>query len=314
MTKIHRMALAVGCAAPAMLMLDIAVVNTALSRIADDLDAGLSGLQWFVDAYTLALASVVLTAGSLADRFGRRRLFTIGLVVFTVASAACGGAPDIVFLDAARAVQGMGAAVMFAVSLAILAHAFPEPRERAGALAAYGATIGGTFAIGPLVGGALTSGLDWQWIFLINLPIGAGAIWITRTFVHESRDPRAPRVDWLGQATLATGLFLLVLGLLRGNEDGWGSTAIVAELPRGAPLPAAFVAIESRVKEPMLPLKLFRNPSFTGAQIAAAAISATFFAVFLYTTLYLQQVLGMSPIEAGLAYLPATVVIFFVSG
>src|ERR687885_4482 len=257
-----RWTLVVVCAATAMLMLDIAVVNTALSRIAEDLGAGLSGLQWVVDAYTLALASVVLTAGSLA----------------------------------------------------ILAHAFPEPRERAGALAAYGATIGGTFAIGPLVGGALTSGLDWQWIFLINLPIGAGAIWITRTYVEESRDPRAPRVDWLGQATLAAGLFLLVLGLLRGNEDGWGSTAIVSELAGAAVLPAAFVAIESRVKEPMLALKLFRNPSFTGAQVAAAAISATFFAVFLYTTLYLQQVLGMSPIEAGLAYLPATLVIFFVSG
>jgi EmrB/QacA subfamily drug resistance transporter len=309
-----RWTLVVVCAATAMLMLDIAVVNTALSRIAEDLDAGLSGLQWVVDAYTLALASVVLTAGSLADRFGRKRLFTVGLIVFTGASAACAAATDIVFLDVARAVQGIGAAVMFAVSLAILAHAFPGARERAGALAAYGATIGGTFAIGPLVGGALTSGIDWQWIFLINIPIGAGAIWITRTYVEESRDPRAPRVDWLGQATLAGGLFLLVLGLLRGNEDGWGSTAIVAELAGAAVLLIAFVAIESRVKEPMLPLKLFRNPSFTGAQIAAAAISATFFAVFLYTTLYLQQVLGMSPIEAGLAYLPATLVIFFVSG
>ena len=309
-----RWTLAVVCAATAMLMLDIAVVNTALSRIAEDLHAGLSGLQWVVDAYTLALASVVLTAGSLADRFGRRRLFTIGLVVFTGASVACAAASDIVFVDAARAVQGIGAAVMFAVSLAILAHAFPEPRERAGALAAYGATIGGTFAIGPLVGGALTSGLDWQWIFLINVPIGAAAVWITRAYVGESRDPRAPRVDWLGQATLAAGLFLLVLGLLRGNEDGWGSTAIVAELAGAAALLGAFVAIESRVAAPMLPLRLFRNPSFTGAQIAVFAISAAFFAVFLYTTLYLQQVLGMSPIEAGLAYLPATVVIFFVSG
>ena len=309
-----RWTLVVVCAATAMLMLDIAVVNTALSRIADDLNSGLSGLQWVVDAYTLALASVVLTAGALADRFGRRRLFTIGLIVFTVSSAACAAATDIVFLDVARAVQGLGAAVMFAVSLAILANAFPDARERAGALAAYGATIGGTFAIGPLVGGALTSGLDWQWIFLINVPLGAACLWITRTYVAESRDPRAPRVDWLGQATLAAGLFFLVLGFLRGNEDGWGSATIVGSLGAAAVLLVAFVAIESRVKEPMLPLKLFRNPSFTGAQVAAAAISATFFAVFLYTTLYLQQVLGMSPIEAGLAYLPATVVIFFVSG
>jgi len=309
-----RWTLVVVCTATAMLMLDIAVVNTALSRIAEDLGTGLSGLQWVVDAYTLALASTVLTAGSLADRFGRRRLFTAGLVVFTLASAACAASTDIVFLDAARAVQGIGAAVMFAVSLAILANAFPDAKERAGALAAYGATIGGTFAIGPLVGGALTSGIDWQWIFLINLPLGAFCLWLTRAYVTESRDPRAPRVDWLGQATLAAGLFLLVFGFLRGNEDGWGSTIIVASLGGAAALLIAFVAIESRVKEPMLPLKLFRNPSFTGAQIAAAAISATFFAVFLYTTLYLQQVLGMSPIEAGLAYLPATVVIFFVSG
>src|SRR6185295_8711219 len=134
----------------------------------------------------------------------------------------------------------------------------PGQRERAGALAAYGATIGGTFAIGPLVGGALTSGLDWQWIFLINLPLGAFCIWITRTYVEESRDPRAPRVDWLGQATLAAGLFLLVLGLLRGNDDGWGSTTIVAELAGAAAFLVAFLAIETRVKEPMLPLKLFR--------------------------------------------------------
>src|SRR3954451_19479091 len=237
-----RWTLVVVCAATAMLMLDIAVVNTALSRIAEDLHADLGGLQWVVDAYTLALATTVLTAGSLADRFGRRRLFSAGLAIFTVTSGLCALATDIAFLNIVRAAQGIGAAVMFAVSLAILANAFPQAQERAKALAAYGATIGGSFAIGPLVGGALTSGLDWQWIFLINIPIGAAAIWITRTYVHESRDPHAPRVDWLGQATLAAGLFLLVLGLLRGNEDGWGSTAIVAELAGAAVLLALFVA------------------------------------------------------------------------
>ena len=218
-----RWTLAVVCAATAMLMLDIAVVNTALSRIAEDLDASLLGLQWTVDAYTLAIATTVLTAGSLADRLGRRRVFTIGLSLFTVASALCAAAGDIAMLNSARAVQGVGAAIMFAVSLAILANAFPEPRERAGALAAYGATIGGSFAIGPLVGGALTSGLDWQWIFLVNLPLGAACLWITRAKVQESRDPQARRIDWAGQATLTAGLFLLVLGLLRGNEDGWAA-------------------------------------------------------------------------------------------
>jgi len=306
--------LAVVCAATAMLMLDIAVVNTALSRIAEDLDTGLSGLQWVVDAYTLALASVVLTAGSLADRFGRRRLFTIGLSLFTLASAACAAAGSIEVLVAARAVQGLGAAVMFAVSLAILAHAFPEPKERAGALAAYGATIGASFAIGPLVGGALTSGLDWQWIFLINIPLGAFCLWVTRSKVVESRDPRARRVDRLGQATLAPALFLLVLGFLRAHEDGWGSTLVAGSLVASAVLLVVFVVVERKVAQPMLPLALFRNPSFTGAQVAAFAISASLFAIFLYATLYLQQILGLSAIEAGLVYLPGTMVNLVVAG
>ena len=174
------------CVATAMLMLDIAVVNTALPQIARDLHSGLSGVEWVVDAYTLALASVVLTAGSLADRLGRRRLFTIGLSIFTLASGACALATDIVFLNSARAVQGIGAAIMFAVSLALLAQAFPSPKERAGALAAYGATIGASFAVGPLVGGLLTSGLDWQWIFLINILIGVACIANTRWLTSQS--------------------------------------------------------------------------------------------------------------------------------
>jgi EmrB/QacA subfamily drug resistance transporter len=297
-----------------MLMLDIAVVNTALSRIAEDLDTGLSGLQWVVDAYTLALASVVLTAGSLADRLGRRRLFSIGLSIFTVASLACAAAQSIVFLNASRAVQGVGAAIMFAVSLALLAQAFPGAKERAGALAAYGATIGAAFAIGPLVGGVLTSGLGWEWIFLINVPIGLICLAITRRWVAESRDPSAQGIDWAGQVTLSSGLFLLVLALLRGNEQGWTSTPIVAELVGAAVALAAFVAIERRVAQPMLPLRYFRDPSFTGAQIAAFAISASFFAIFLYTTIYMQQVLGLSAIEAGLAYLPGTLIMLVVSG
>jgi EmrB/QacA subfamily drug resistance transporter len=311
---IKRWTLVVVCAATAMLMLDIAVVNTALSRIAEDLHTGLSGLQWVVDAYTLALATVVLSAGSLADRLGRRRLFTIGLSIFTLASAACALAQDITVLNVARAVQGVGAAVMFAVSLALLAHAFQGHRERAGALAAYGATIGGAFAIGPLVGGLLTSGLGWQWIFLVNVPIGVACLAITRAYVEESRDPRAHGIDWPGQAALAAGLFLLVLALLRGNEQGWTSTPILAELAGAAVALVAFVAVELRVAQPMLPLSFFRDRAFTAAQLAAFAISASFFAVFLYTTLYLQQVLGLSAIEAGLAYLPGTMVMLVVSG
>jgi EmrB/QacA subfamily drug resistance transporter len=310
----QRWTLAVVCAATAMLMLDIAVVNTALSRIAGDLHTGLGGLQWVVDAYTLALAATVLTAGALADRFGRRRLFTCGLILFTGASMLCALAGDIAFLNTARAIQGIGGAIMFAVSLALLANAFPDAKERAGALAAYGATIGASFAVGPLIGGALTSGLGWRWIFLINLPLGLACLAITHTHVLESKDRAARRVDLGGLITLTAGLFLLILALLRGNEDGWASALIVGELGAAAALIATFLAIETRVAEPMLPLNLFRNGAFTGAQIGAFAISASFFAVFFYMTLYLQQVLGLSAIEAGLVYLPGTVTMFFVSG
>jgi EmrB/QacA subfamily drug resistance transporter len=314
MTPTQRWTLAVVCAATAMLMLDIAVVNTALSAIAADLDTGLSGLQWIVDAYTLPLAATVLTAGSLADRFGLRRLFAIGLGVFTATSLLCAAAQSITALNAARAVQGLGAAIMFATSLAVLSNAFPLPGQRVKALAAYGATMGGSFAVGPLVGGALTSALDWRWIFLINLPLGLACLWITGTFVAESRNPRAPRVDVPGLITLTGGLFLLVFALLRGNAEGWGSTTIVASFAGAGVLLCAFVAIEALVAHPMLPLRFFRNPSFTGAQVAAFGISATLFAMWFYMTLYLQQILGLSAIEAGLVYVPGTLLNFFVAG
>ena len=314
MTRTQRWTLAVVCAATAMLMLDIAVVNTALSAIAADLDTGLSGLQWVVDAYTLSLAATVITAGSLADRFGRRRLFCIGLGIFIATSLLCATAQSITMLNASRAAQGLGAAVMFAVSLAVLSNAFPRTGERVKALAAYGATMGGSFAVGPLVGGALTSGLDWRWIFLINLPLGLACLWVVRRFVAESMNPHAPRVDRAGLVTLTGGLFLLVLALLRGNEDGWGSAAIVAAFGGAVVLLCAFLAVESRVAHPMLPLRLFRDPSFTGAQVAAFGISASLFAMWLYMTLYLQQILGLSAIEAGLVYVPGTILNFLVAG
>jgi EmrB/QacA subfamily drug resistance transporter len=314
MTRAQRWTLIVVCLATAMLMLDIAVVNTALSAIAVDLDTGLSGLQWVVDAYTLALAATVITAGALADRLGRRRMFCAGLGVFTATSLVCAAAQSITMLNSARAAQGVGAAIMFAVSLAVLSNAFPRMEERIKALAAYGATMGGSFAVGPLVGGALTSGLDWRWIFLINLPLGLLCLWIVRRFVAESMDPHAPRVDRPGVLTLTGGLGLLVFALLRGNEEGWGSATILASLAGAAALLCAFVAIEARVAQPMLPLRLFRNPSFTGAQVGAFGISASLFAMWLYMTLYLQQILGLSAIEAGLVYVPGTLLNFFVAG
>ncbi|TMK69999.1 MAG: MFS transporter [Actinobacteria bacterium] len=296
-----------------MLLLDITVVNTALPAIQQDLGGSFSDLQWVIDAYTLSLAALVLTAGSLADRFGRRRLFAIGLVIFSVASLVAALSPDPTFLNVSRAVQGIGGAIMFAVSLALVAQEFPAGRERGMAMGIYGATIGIAVAIGPLVGGLLTDGLGWQSVFLLNVPIGAAATAITYWKLRESRDPNATRVDWPGLATFSTALFLLVLALVRGNDEGWGSALIVSLLASSAVLMAAFVTIERRVAQPMLPLGLFRRRAFTGVQLAAFAVSGSLFALFLYLTLYLQNFLGFSPIEAGVRYLPITVASFVVA-
>ncbi len=296
-----------------MLLLDITVVNTALPAIEEDLNASFTELQWVIDAYTLSLAALVLTAGSLADRLGRRRVFALGLAIFSVASLAAGLAPDPTFLNVARAVQGIGGAIMFAVSLALVAQEFAPGRERGMAMGIYGATIGVSVAIGPLVGGALVDSLGWEWVFFINVPVGIAAIAVTYLKLRESRDPNATRIDWGGLATFSSALFLLVLGLLRGNEEGWGSTFIVSLFAAATVLLAAFLVIESRVSQPMLPLKLFKKPAFTGVQLAALGVSASMFALFLYITFYLQNYLGHSPLEAGLIYLPFTVITFFVA-
>ncbi len=293
-----------------MLLLDITVVNVALPSIREDLGASFSDLQWVVDAYALTLAALVLTAGSLADRLGRRRTFAAGLAVFTIASLLCAVAPDPTFLNLARALQGVGAAVMFALSLALIAQEFTAGRERGTAMGIYGATIGAAVAIGPLVGGGLTDALGWESIFFLNVPIGIAALAITSLKLRESRDPNATRVDWAGTVTFSASLLLLVLALVRGNDEGWGSAPIVAPLAGAAALLAAFVAVERRVAEPMLPLGLFRRGAFTGVQIAAFAVSGSVFALFLYVTLYLQSYLGLSPFEAGLRYLPITIASF----
>jgi len=296
-----------------MLLLDITVVNTALPAIEEDLGASFTDLQWVVDAYTLTLAAVVLTAGSLADRLGRRRVFAIGLGIFSIASLVAGLASDPTFLNIARGVQGIGGAAMFAVSLALIAQEFPAGRERGMAMGVYGATIGLAVAFGPLVGGVVVDSLGWEWIFFLNVPIGVVAIAISYLRVRESRDPNATRVDWAGLVTFSSSLFLLVLALIRGNEEGWGSSLIVGQFTAAAVLLVAFLAIERRVAEPMLPLGLFKRPAFTGVQLAAFGISASMFALFLYLTLYLQNFLGHSPTEAGLRYLPLTVALFLVA-
>jgi EmrB/QacA subfamily drug resistance transporter len=301
------------CVATFMLLLDITVVNTALPSIRKDLHASFTDLQWVVDAYALTLAAFVLTSGSLADRIGRKRVFGVGVGIFTVASLLCGLAASPTVLNVSRALQGVGGAVMFAVSLALLAQEW-RGAERATATAIYGATIGVAVALGPLVGGALTDAIGWQSIFFLNVPIGVAAIVVTIFKVAESRDQTARGIDWGGTVTFSLANALLVLALLRGNDDGWTSTAIVALLIAAVLLFVAFVAIELRVSQPMLPLQLFRSRAFTGAQTTAFALSGSMFALFLYITLYLQDILGLSPLQAGLRYLPFTVGSFFVAG
>ncbi|HEX6117552.1 MAG TPA: MFS transporter [Solirubrobacterales bacterium] len=293
-----------------MLLLDITVVNVALPSIRADLGASFTDLQWVIDAYALTLAALVLTAGSLADRLGRRRVFAAGLGIFSIASLLCALAPDPTFLNVARALQGIGGAVMFAVSLALIAQEFTAGRERGMAMGIYGASIGVAVAVGPLVGGALTDGLGWESIFLLNVPVGVAALAVTYLKLRESRDPNATRVDWAGVATFSAALFLLVLATVRGNDEGWGSPLIVSLFAGAAVLLAAFFAIERRVSEPMLPLGLFRRRAFTGVQLAALGVSGSMFALFLYLTLYLQSYLGYSPLEAGVRYLPITLASF----
>src|SRR5918992_2967976 len=258
-----------------MLLLDITVVNTALPAIEADLGASFTELQWVIDAYTLSLAALVLTAGVLADRLGRRRVFAAGLAIFTVASLLAGLAGDPTFLNVVRALQGVGGAIMFAVSLALIAQEFKPGRDRGVAMGAYGATIGVAVAAGPLVGGALTDSLGWESIFFLNVPVGIAAIAVTYTKLAESRDPNASRIDWGGLVTFSASLFLLVFGLLRGNEEGGGSTMIVSLLAGAAVLMAAFLVIQTRIKHPMLPLHLFKKPAFTGVQLTALAVSAS---------------------------------------
>jgi EmrB/QacA subfamily drug resistance transporter len=295
-----------------MLLLDITVVNVALPSIRQDLGASFTDLQWVVDAYALTLAALVLPAGSLADRLGRRRVFAAGLVIFSAASLLCALAPDPTLLNLARALQGVGGAVLFAVSLALVAQEFPAGPQRGTAMGLYGATIGVAVAIGPLVGGALTDGLGWRSIFYLNVPVGVAALAVTYRKLRESRDPNATRVDWAGAVSFSGALLLLVLALLRGNAEGWGSRLIVSLVAGSTLLLVAFLVIERRVSQPMLPLGLFTRPSFTGVQLAAFTVSGSLLAMFLYLTLYLQSYLGHSPLQAGLRYLPITLLAFLV--
>jgi EmrB/QacA subfamily drug resistance transporter len=295
-----------------MLLLDITVVNVALPDIQRELNASLSSLQWVVDAYALTLAAFLLTAGSLGDRLGRRRVFSIGFGIFTFASFLCGIAGDPTLLNLARGLQGVGGAAMFATSLALIGQEF-HGKERATAFGVWGATVGGAVAIGPLVGGVITEHLGWEWIFFVNIPIGVAAIFFTETKLANVAAPDAEPIDVPGLVTFSAALFLLIFGLIRGNPEGWGSPLIVVCLGAAAALLVAFVAIEARSAHPMLDLGLFRKPAFNGVSAVAFGLSGGMFAMFLYITIYFQGVLDFSPLETGLRFLPLTVISFVVA-
>ena len=307
----RRWTLVAVCTTTFMLLLDITVVNVALPNIQHDLDASLTGLQWVVDAYALTLAALILTAGTLADRYGRRLLFMVGVVVFTLSSLLCGLAWNIAVLDVARAVQGVGGAALFATALALIGAEYRGP-EIGGAIAIWGATIGAAVASGPLVGGIITDALDWRWVFFVNVPVGAFALWVAATRMGESRDPQATRTDVWGLLTFSASLFLIVFGVLRGNAEGWSSAQILGSLIGGGVLLAVFVAVEHMQARPMLDLDLFRHPGFVGVSIATFCIGAGMFALFPYLSIYFQDVLGNSPLGAGLRFLPLTVFVFIV--
>jgi len=285
-----------------MLLLDITIVNVALPDIQKELHSSFTDLQWVVDAYALALAALLLTAGSLSDHFGRRIAFAVGLVLFTSASLLCGLASTPLFLILARGVQGIGGAAMFAASFALVAQAF-RGRERGTAFGVVGAVIGLAVSVGPIVGGALTTGISWRWIFFVNVPIGIAAVFVTLTQVEESRDPHARKLDWGGFVTFSAALAALVSGLIRSTEKGWGATEVVALLVGAVVLLAVFVVIELRSREPMFDLTLLRKPTFAGGSIAAFAVSASLFALLLYLVLYLQDILGLSALGTGLRLL-----------
>jgi EmrB/QacA subfamily drug resistance transporter len=292
-----------------MLLLDLTIVSVALADLQRDLGAGLSELQWVIDAYTLALAGLLLTTATLGDRIGRKRIFATGLVAFTTASLACALAGSALQLDLFRAAQGVGGALLFGTALPLLGAAFPAPSARARAIGVFGATMAAATAVGPLVGGALVSGPGWRWIFAVNVPIGALALLAT-TRMRESRTAAAQRADWPGAALLTAALLALLTALIRGNDDGWASPVIVGLLVGSAALLAGFVAREARTAEPMLELRLFRDPVFAGVALASFAVFATLVAVSAYLALFLQNGMGISPFGVGLRVLPLTIASF----
>ncbi len=295
-----------------MIMLDNTVVNVALPSIQEDLGADLSELQWIVTGYALSFAALMLIGGKLADAYGRRLIFVVGIVVFTGASLWCGLADSGNMLITARVVQGAGAALMNPATLSIIAATFP-PKQRGTAIGIWAGISALALAIGPLVGGLLTEHLSWHWIFFVNVPVGVIAIAASLLLITETKDETHESLDLPGLATSALGLFALTYGLIEANTYGWTSARIVGSFAVAVISLVAFLQIERRRRAPMLDLTLFRSGTYAGANIAMLLIALAMFGVFFFVSLYMQNVLGYSAVQAGAAFLPLTLIIILVA-
>ncbi len=292
-----------------MIMLDNTVVNVALPSIERSLHISIAQLEWIVTAYALVFAALMITGGKLADLYGRRRIFVVGLAIFTLSSLACGFAPSSGFLIGARAFQGIGAALMNPATLSIITATFP-PKQRGQAIGIWAGVSAMALAIGPLAGGLIVDNINWNWIFFVNVPVGVLGIVVAKFFIDESRDTSHEQsIDLPGLATSAAGLFALSYALIEGNAKGWASAEILSLFAVAAVLLVAFVLLESRQRLPMLDLSLFKIGSFVGANVVAMLVSLGMFGVFFFVSLYIQNILGYSPTKAGAAFLPMTILI-----
>jgi EmrB/QacA subfamily drug resistance transporter len=301
------------CLGTFMLLIDVTIVNVALPAMAEDLDTSFDSLQWVIDGYALSLGVLLLGAGALGDRFGHRRLYLGGLAVFALASLACGLATDDLALIAARVVQGVGAAAMFTTTFALLNNAY-QGRERGVAYGVWGGVSGAAAAIGPILGGLLTEALNWRWIFLVNLPVSIAAVALTYAVLAADRATRRGRFDLAGTLTFTVAAGALTLAVIRANTAGWAAGQTWGLLLLSAAALAVFVAVERRSPHAMLELGLLRNRSFAGFLLAALLVNFGAFATFTYTSIWLQSVVGLSPLQAGLTGLPMSLVAVVVSG
>jgi EmrB/QacA subfamily drug resistance transporter len=296
-----------------MIMLDNTIVNVALPSIQRSLHMSLSSLEWIVTAYALTFAALLITGGKLGDLFGRKRMFIAGLVVFTLASLACGLAPNAGFLIGARAVQGVGAALMNPATLSIITATFP-PKERGQAIGIWAGVSALALAIGPLIGGLIVDNINWHWIFYVNVPVGVVGVLVSRWVIAESRDTSHEQsIDLPGLVTSGGSLLALSYALIEGNKHGWGSPEIIGLFVGAAVLLAVFIWLELRQRLPMLDLGLFKIGSFAGANIVAMLVSLGMFGVFFFISLYVQNVLGYSPTKAGAIFLPMTILIILIA-